>query len=247
MCLIVVLYRVAADAPVIVGANREEAYERGGLPPQKLPDVEAIGGIDPRAGGTWLGLNGHGVLVSVTNRPKSDAPKTPRSRGLLGRDLLRCGSAHHAAEKAVKELQEKSYAGCNLVCLDESSVHVIHAGDWLRWRLLTPGIHVLTSQDVDDASDVRLAHALDWLRGRDLTSAEFCVTALRDLCAQTGNGTPPMCLRGPKGGTVSSSILILRKPLERGLYLHSQGPPDRTPYVSYGGLLAELSASSGAG
>ena len=37
MCLIALFYRVLENAPVILGANREEAYARGGEPPRILP------------------------------------------------------------------------------------------------------------------------------------------------------------------------------------------------------------------
>ena len=117
---------------------------------------------------------------------------------------------------------------------------VYHAGDWLRARPLPPGIHVLTSHDVNDGSDRRLGHALWWLHQRDYAVADDCVHALNELCAQRGNGDPPMCLRGPVGGTVSSSIIVLRPSLSRSLYLHAQGPPDQTPYADHSHLFKQL-------
>src|SRR5436305_10671915 len=99
MCLLALFYRVVEDAAVIIGANREEAYARPGEPPQLLDGpTRAVAGVDPVAGGTWLGVNEHGVLVAVTNRAKSDVPLNPRSRGLLARDLLGCRTAVVAAE-----------------------------------------------------------------------------------------------------------------------------------------------------
>src|SRR5437870_9688522 len=78
MCLLAVYFRVAADAPVVIGANREEFYARGGEPPQRMDGAcRILAGRDPRAGGTWLGVNEHGVIVAVTNRPKSAAPAEP--------------------------------------------------------------------------------------------------------------------------------------------------------------------------
>ena len=89
MCLLALFYRVVEDAAVVVGANREELYRRGGEPP-RLHDgpPRFVAGVDPVAGGTWLGVNEHGVLAAVTNRPKDRRPDRPRSRGLLVRDLL---------------------------------------------------------------------------------------------------------------------------------------------------------------
>jgi uncharacterized protein with NRDE domain len=243
MCLLALVFRVVEDAPLIVGANREEFYARGGSPPRLLDGpVRAAAGLDPTAGGTWLGLNEHGVVVAVTNRRKSHPPDRPRSRGLLARDLLGCESAAAAVEKATRALNGGDYAGCNVVCADAGSVAVIHAGDWLRVRLLPPGIHVLSNRDVNDASDPRVMYALDRLDGRKYGCSQQVVVALEELCAQNGSDGPPICLRATNRGTVSGSIIAVRAPLATGVYLHAQGPPDVTPYADYSHLLRELTS-----
>lgn len=243
MCLLALFYRVLEEAPVVAGANREEVYSRGGEPPQILHGpCAALAGVDPLARGTWFGVNERGVLIAVTNRPKTLLPAQPRSRGLLARELLDCPTATAAVEQATRELEQDLYAGCNILCADQESATVVHGGDWLRIRPLPPGLHVLTSHDVNDTSDRRLGHALGWLCQRSYACAEDCVLALKELCAQGGNGTPPMCLRGERSGTVSSSIVALRSPLALSSYFHAQGPPDRTPYSDYSHLLRELFA-----
>src|SRR5437879_10092887 len=119
MCLIALFFRAVEDAPLVVGANREEFYARGGSPPRLLDGpARAVAGLDPVGGGTWLGLNAHGVLVAVTNRAKSRPPERPRSRGLLARDLLGCATAAAAVEMAQRALDKEDYAGCNVVCAD---------------------------------------------------------------------------------------------------------------------------------
>jgi hypothetical protein len=70
------------------------------------------------------------------------------------------------------------------------------------------------------------------------------VDALRELCAQTGNGSPAICVRGDKSGTVSSSIIALRQPPAASTYLHSQGPPCSVPYEDCSPLMKELTAGS---
>jgi len=244
MCLLALFFRVVEDSPLVAGANREEEYARGGEPPRILEGpVRAIAGLDPSAGGTWFGVNEHGVLVAITNRPKSQLPTQPRSRGLLVRDLLSCSSARIAADGATSQLSQNLYAGCNLVCADGRDAYVLHSGDWLRVRPLPPGIHVLTAHDVNDESDRRIGHALWWLNQRDYRNPNDCVAALKALCSQPGNGDPPMCLHAKEGGTVSSSIVALRSSLSRSTYLHAQGSPDRTPYSDFSGLMKELESS----
>jgi uncharacterized protein with NRDE domain len=252
MCLLALCYRVVEDAPVVAGANREEFYRRGGEPPRLL-DTSAAGhaaraaaGIDPAAGGTWLGVNEHGVLVAVTNRPKSRPPERPRSRGLLARDLLAFPTARAAAEHAVRELDRDLYAGCNFLCADPSSATVIHAGDWLRVRPLPPGLHVLTNGDVNDPSDDRVGHVLAWLGSRDCRTAVQVLDALREVCAHHPPDNPPICFRLADRGTVSSSLIALRSSLVQSAWWHAQGPPDRTPYADCSHLLRDLAYKPGA-
>jgi uncharacterized protein with NRDE domain len=241
MCLLALFFRVVEDAAVVVGANREEYYRRDGEPPRVLDDpILAVAGVDPVAGGTWLGVNANSVLVAVTNRRKSEVSARPRSRGLLTRELLSCPSAEAAVQHAIRALERQDYDGCNFLCADGERAVVIEAGDWLRVRPLPPGLHVLTNRDVNDASDARLNYALSWLGRRHYQTAEHCVQALRELCGQSEPDHPPMCFREPERGTVSSSIVALRGPLSRSIYLHAQGPPDRTPYEDYSALLHEL-------
>jgi uncharacterized protein with NRDE domain len=242
MCLLALLFRVVEDAPLVVGANREELFARGGEPPRILDGpVRFAAGSDPQGGGTWLGVNAHGVLVAVTNRPRTDSPPEPRSRGLLVRDLLSsCRTVREAADQAARALDGRRYAGCNLVCAGVDSAIVLQAGDWLRVRPLPPGLHVLANGDVNDGSDLRVGYAAWWLGERGYTVAADCVAALKELCAQTGNGGPPICLRKEDRGTVSSTLVTLRQSLTQSTYLHAQGPPDRTPYEDYSELLAEL-------
>ncbi len=247
MCLIALLYRVAEDAPIVIGANREEYYNRVGEPPCLHADpVPWVGGFDPLGGGTWLGVNRHGLLVAVTNRPRSQVPIPRRSRGLLVRELLQHADAASATREAERRLQSEPYAGCNLVLVDARQANVIHAGDWLRVRPLPPGIHVLANSDVNDETDRRVQHVQRWLSERPLSPASDGLLALQEVCAQAEPYHPPITLRLPDRGTVSSSLLVLPgspTDLAEGRYLHSEGPPDRTPYRDRSELLREVAAT----
>lgn len=235
MCLLAVLSRVTDDAPLIVAANREEFYSRGGDPPRRLDGVAAVAGVDPTHGGTWLGVNVHGVLIAVTNRHKSEVPAEPRSRGLLARGLLACRGALLAADEAARELETGRYAGCNLLCADGRDCIVLQGGDWLRVRALPAGVHVLSNRDVNDPTDGRVNHVAEWLRSCSLKKSREALSALREVCASR-----EVCFRLKDRGTVSSSLLALPARLEDGIYLHAQGAPDVTPYADVSHLLREL-------
>src|SRR5439155_10133615 len=97
MCLLAIHYKCVPEAPILVAANREEAFDRTALVPAIQPGKpRVLSGVDTKAGGTWLGVNQNGLFVGAANRPKFFGPSTPKSRGLLCRDLLRANSARHA-------------------------------------------------------------------------------------------------------------------------------------------------------
>ncbi len=243
MCLVALFFRAVDGAPVIVGANREEAYARLGEPPRILDGpLRAVAGIDPLAGGTWLGVNERGVLAAVTNRPRDDVPARPRSRGLLVRDLLACPSAAEAQTLATRELGTGRYAGCNVLVADATRAVVLHHADWLRVQMLPPGLHVLTNSDVNEAGDPRVAYTLWWLGQRAYDRPADCVAALKEVCGLRDGPGPAICLNGKDRGTVSSSIIVLPRAAARATYLHAQGPPDRTLYESYSDLLRSIYA-----
>ena len=237
MCLVAVLFRAVPGAPVLIAANREEEYARGGGPPVRWTEPNAVvAGTDPQAGGTWLGVNVRGVLIAVTNRPKQTPPPNARSRGLLVRDLLAAPTAVAAVEQATRELATGRYAGCNVVCVDQERAAVIRAGEWLRVWLLPPGVHVLTNREMNDSSDERTSFARRWLN-RDFADADEALAAMKALCGRTTD--PAICLRGNTGGTVSSCLLDLRPELADSRMWTAEGPPDRSVYFDRTELLRE--------
>lgn len=245
MCLLAVLYRVAADAPLIVAANREEAYARQGSIPDLINDpVPVIAGLDPVAGGTWLGVNAKGVLVGVTNNPRAEPPAQPRSRGLLARDLLQSTSAKEACDAAVRAVAKPGvYDGCNLLIGDAHGLYVVQSGEWLQVIPLPPGAHVLVNRAVvNDSGHPRIHLAQAWLADQEaVQSSEIWLKRLPQLCAFPGkDGLPAQCVHGQERGTVSSTIIALKEPLTDSRLWHAQGPPDRHPYQDLSHLFMAL-------
>ena len=97
MCTLIVLHGCLPEIPLAVGANRDEFYGRPAEGPalRNLEFSAIVAPLDIRAGGTWLGLNEHGLFAAVTNRPMQEQASDPqrRSRGLLVLDALRERSA----------------------------------------------------------------------------------------------------------------------------------------------------------
>ena len=245
MCMLAMVFRAVDDCPVLVAANREESYDRPGTVPELWENLTIVAGRDPRAGGTWLGVNHHGVVVAVTNRRKQPTATAPRSRGLLAVDLLACGTAREAHERALGELQRHAYAGCNLLVVDAAGAYVVQAGELLRSNPLPPGIHVLTSHDLNEPADGRTARALGWLNSFDARTTDGWLDELPRVCRDHGGPDgPAICLHSDTRGTVSSSVVALPQRLEQSRWLHAQGPPCSSPFVDCSHLMRRLFTAS---
>ncbi len=254
MCLLAIHFQVSDAAPLLIAANREEFYDRPSAGPTIQPGPpRVLCGVDLRAGGTWLGVNEHGVVAAVTNRAKPQPgpaapPRLPpaagptlRSRGLLCRDLLDFDDARAAAQFAREQLGTGAYDGANFVCLDARYAAVIHAGPQVETVELPPGLHLLTAGDINDAADQRQALAQRLFAEHSWTSLGEFAEAAKRVCSRGPQGNQPgIVLRGDGRGTVSSTILVVTRRAEEAIYQYAAGPPDTTPYREYSDELRSM-------
>ena len=243
MCVLAIQYQSAKDAPILLAQNREERLDR----PTQAPRIQSgrprcVCGIDRKAGGTWLGINQHRLVIAVANRPKTIAPSEPRSRGLLCRELLSCQSAKEAAERAVRELRSGCYAGANFVCVDARWGAVVYGGDRVRAVELTPGLHLLTNGDLDDLRDQRQEFARRLLTLQRLDSAvAFLAVASRTFSRKAdANGRRGLIVSRNDYGTVSSTLLSLAKKTQNAVYQYAPGPPCDHGYDDVSALLRQV-------
>jgi uncharacterized protein with NRDE domain len=243
MCLLAILYRVLDDAPLLVAANREEYFDRPALPPSVQPGrPRVLCGLDRRAGGTWLGVNEHGLIVAVTNRAKTHVPPDPPSRGLLCRRLLEFEDAEAAAEFGLAELATGRYAGANYVCVDAAAGFVLHGGDRVEQVALQPGLQIITNGDLNDGGDRRIALARRLLEAPVKSIEEFIERA-RQTCSRGSDASgDAILLRHEDRGTVSSTVLALTRESQDAVYLYAPGPPDVTEYDDYSRELRGLAS-----
>jgi uncharacterized protein with NRDE domain len=248
MCLLGIVYRALPECPLLIAANREEAYARPAAPPALRPGPDGaagplwLGGIDLAAGGTWLGVNQHGLLVAITNRPRRNVPREPRSRGLLCRESLAFQSAAEALAAARDSLRQQAYAGFNLVVADARAGFVLEAGDDVAVHALAPGINLIANGAFNDPQDARMRRVRSILAEQAGRPWREWVRSSERLCGLHAADGPAICLHGDGKGTVSSSIIALPDDLRDGVYLHAAGSPCRTPYQDYSDLLRLLTA-----
>jgi hypothetical protein len=132
MCTLVILRRPGHPWPLILAANRDEMTDRPWLAPGRhWPDrPEVVAGRDETAGGSWLGLNDHGVVAGVLNRVDSLGPEPgKRSRGELVLEALDHADAATAANNLAR-LDPAAYRSFNLVIADNRDAFWLRSSGW---------------------------------------------------------------------------------------------------------------------
>ena len=244
------LRRPGHEWPVIFAANRDEMNNRPWRPPGRhWPDrPETIAGLDKLAGGSWLGLNEHGLIAGIMNRMNSLGPSPgKRSRGELVLEALDHANAGEAA-KALATLDPAAYRPFNLVLSDNRDAYWLsNLGYQIKTETLPPGLSMITAHDRNDiVHSRRIRHFLPLFeaasppdpQGGDWHAWEVLL-ASRDF-AEGGSGYDAMSIAAEKDTgkaafeTLSSALIALPaagskcKPVWR----FAAGRPDLSPYHS---------------
>jgi uncharacterized protein with NRDE domain len=243
MCLLAIQYRLVPESPILVAANREEYFDRQSQPPSiQSGKPRVLCGIDQQAGGTWLGVNQHGLFVAACNRVRLMPPVAPRSRGTLCRELLRADSAREAVDMALEELATGRYNGVNYVIADAESGWVVHGCDDAEVIQLADGLSIVSNGDVNDPRDERVRMAQRLLTLQTLDSPVKFLAVASKVFARTPSppGRPSMVIRGQGRGTVSSTLISLGKKPRDAIFQYADGAPDTNKYEDYSPLLRDI-------
>jgi hypothetical protein len=227
VCTIVVLIR---PDQILLAANRDERMDRPWDPPAAWwPDRPGvIGGRDRTAGGTWMGINQHGVVATVLNRPGTLGPTLgKRSRGDLPLMALEHSSAEHAAA-ALTDLDAGDWRGFNMVLADRTGAWFVK-GIGYGHPLANPlpqGVSMVTAYDPNDLDSPRTAHHLPRFQAADPTWEAWHAI----LSDQSGEAAEQLNVV-PRGGfgTVSSSFVTLPAQGDP-IWLFAAGPPQRAAF-----------------
>lgn len=243
MCTLVVAASVIPGHPLVVIANRDEQLARPSSPP-----LSWAGGFlaprDERAGGTWLGLNRHGVFVGVTNRYLGTQDAERQSRGALVASALERSSAR-AIHEALATLPADRHNGFHLVYADASDVFAtVSDGRHLAQLSLGRGRHVVTERSFGAGDDHVRRARIDaaWSRvvrpaadADGVTTAEALAERLTLLLAEHDDADPlgATCIHldALGYGTKSGMVLVAAPKLEESTWLWAEGPPCTTAFT----------------
>jgi uncharacterized protein with NRDE domain len=241
MCILMIVYQLIKDVPILLAANRDEYLDRPTEGPCVLTQApQTWGGRDKRRGGTWLGINANGLLIGLTNRRVSEGfandPLRP-SRGLLCLAALQCHSPAEVITFLTNEPIDRYNPFNLLIANQEEAVWIAYEGSPKICRL-EPGIHILANGDLNDFETARIHRARLLLQRNVDIQLHTLLSRLERVCMDHESGADAretICMHRPTEnyGTVSSTIIALTPDLRGSVYRYAKGPPCSTPYKDY--------------
>jgi len=244
MCSLIILLRPGHAWPLLLAANRDELASRPWKAPGRhWPDrPEVVAGIDLLSGGSWMGLNDHGLVACVLNRVGSLGPAPgKRSRGELVLEALDHAEAGAAAE-ALSQLDPAAYRSFNLVVADGETAFWLRSEGEAEGAVeafpLPEGLSMITAHDLNDRDSPRIGRFLpafaeaavpdpeagDWTAWSALQATSDAAQPFAGLCVVTDGDF----------GTVSASQLALPRPPQsldeaprQPIWRFTDGPPNR--------------------
>jgi uncharacterized protein with NRDE domain len=244
MCTLVILRRPNHAWPLLLAANRDEMLKRPSAPPARHWEdrAEVVAGLDVSGGGSWLGLNEHGLVAAVMNR-EGTLGREPgkRSRGELVLEALDHAEAGEAAG-ALADLHPSAYRPFNLMVADVHDAYWLrHGGDGeIRVHPIAPGLHMLSATEMNDPGYPRIHAYIDRFRAAEPPEPDAgrweawkTLLAERGFPEDAGPGAAMNLAPNDGFGTVSSALIALPAPGSgtEPVWLHAEGPPDRAPFL----------------
>src|SRR6266550_4015169 len=141
-----------------------------------------------------------------------------------------------------REVREHEYNFWNLFVASKKEVRFFRYDGELSMTRGHEGLNVLTNEGGNIATDPKVQFIQGILAKVSLDSEEVVRSLQRTLRTHAaGPGGIGLCVHGPGGGTVSSTILALSNadPGENVL-LYADGPPCTTPYRDYREVIRKL-------
>lgn len=238
MCTLAYFHRMFADAPALLLSNRDELNDRPWEMPRIISgDPAVFGPRDTQAGGTWLGLNEFGLLVTITNHFGTLSNGSSLcSRGTVVMEALRQKSARQA--RVVVQSLCPCCKAFTLLIADRSDAFVVDhpgSGEVTGFYELSPGPHVVTNTRFREEGDVKAARVrrfMEVFAAKGEPGFAQARLLMGDHVKEEGQ-LSPLCTHAredSKFATVSSAFVRLSPQGGEDLFAFAPGPPCVTDY-----------------
>lgn len=239
MCTIILLQKVFENYPLIVAANRDEAFDRPALGPRILnKEHQIIGAQDQVSKGTWLAYSKKtNSIAAITNESDHYNPNL-KSRGHLVSNALMNNNFN---------IDSSLYNKFNLIVstIEKSHIYFGHGQSKMYSKDLKSGISIITNNFFSLKSSIKQ----DFLRQETRKIVEkyydnpnftyikeelFALLSSHDILDVDDTLKSTVCIHDENWGTRSSTIMALGDSLE---YWHSEDAPCKSKLKNYNYLM----------
>ena len=253
MCVLIVGVRAHRNFPIYLAANREEEAKRKTTLPKIVDDGRIlVAGIDEREEGAWLGASQNNFIAAICNRTEKGTPGKKHSRGELVLEVLRQPD-FESIQSLVKKTA-KLYKSFNLFY---GNLAISYFATWNGKRLTTekllPGIHVISTGDLNDMNNPKVKRAMELMKKEQETAMpqDILPTSSTDLffhLIQVCKDHEPekdlkttICRHDKPVKTVSSSLFALgNRGIQYSFFWHLVGNPCQATYREYSQLTKKI-------
>ncbi len=240
MCTLLIAYQAYSDCPLFLATNRDEFLNRpaGGFRYWPQANGGFVAPMDKQAGGTWLGVNTHGIAAAITNRYGNPPDPARRSRGELVPMALNEVTVESSVERLCS-LAPGDYNPFHLLVVSTTQGAVVWSdGQTLNHERLQRGFTVITEQSygaADGGREVHLRKALAQNPSRETLAQLLRTSAVAGAGARVS--IPEM-----NYGTRSSTLI--KWPVH-GLprIQHTSAPPDTSQYSEFDWSMLEFESA----
>ena len=245
MCTLALFLHQSRKRPLVIAANRDEFFSRPATEPMQVADDPwIVAGIDLAAGGTWLGVNQHGLTAGILNR-RTSQPIDPsrQSRGALCLETLGCRNVEEA-RRLVADRAADAYNPFNLLVASADGAFVSQNREGrMVITELPAGLHLLTNLDLNDATCPRIAKSHRLFEGiqprLDDSDETQLLAALRTVLSDHSTPLDPrgsgpienLCVHLGEYGTRSSSVILYPAESNACRFFNAAGPPCENAYI----------------
>ena len=223
MCTVLIWFHPESENPLCVAFNRDERYDRRGDVPRIVHGKGAVAlhPIDPRSGGTWFGINSHGITACVLNDVQRARPASG-SRGPWMSELLGQATSVEDAHVKIETTWSEDFQPSYLVIATIERVRVYRPGTTPFYVELHGGFHtVCDSSGLEDCrrsvwQRERLGHGKPPEFFEDIHGAMAEHVSCKTVFYTT-------CCHARHSGTVSSQFVRWRRNGQLSTFYHLGG------------------------